>query len=292
MNTNNYLTLPDSRKLCYAEYGDADGKPVMYFHGMPASRLEAVLLDETARKLRLRIIAPDRPGFGQSTFQPGRRITDTIDDIRQLADHLQLERFHVLGLSGGCPYALACSWGLPERVSQTIVMAGLGEFAVSSHSRDMPAFANLTLQAAARFPQAIQSIYGTLVAALVRNNTTLLQHLLGSHSCAVDRIVWEDTHVSDLFAAALREAFAQGGRGPAYELALLSKPWGFPLKAIKVPVTFWHGGLDNTVPASMSREHHAKIQGSRLEILPDEGHFSLPIRHMETILSGFIAEMA
>lgn len=138
MNTENHITLTDSRTLCYAEYGDAAGTPIVYFHGMPASRLEALLLDQTAHKLGLKVIAPDRPGFGQSSFQHERRITDTIDDIRQLAEQLQMERFHVLGLSGGCPYALACSRGLPEHIIQTTIIAGLGEFANSRHTDEMP----------------------------------------------------------------------------------------------------------------------------------------------------------
>lgn len=287
MNTNNYLTLTDSRQLCYAEYGATDGEPVMYFHGMPSSRLEAALLDQTAQRLGFRIIAPDRPGFGQSTFQPKRRIIDTIEDIRQLSEQLQLQYFHVLGLSGGCPYALACSWGLPEQVIQTSVMAGLGEFVSSCHANEMPMFARITLQAAARFPRTIQSIYGTLVATLVKNNTSLLQYLLGSHSCEADRAAWKDAHTAELFSAALQEAFSQGGQGSAYELTLLSKPWGFRTEEIAVPLTFWHGGQDKTVPASMGQEQHARTRNSTLEILPDEGHFSLPVKHMERILRGF-----
>lgn len=287
MNTSKYITLPDSRRLCYAEYGDAAGNPLIYFHGMPASRLEASLLDKTARKRRLRVIAPDRPGFGRSDFQPNRQITDCIDDIRQLTDQLQVERFHVLGLSGGCPYTLACSWGLPERIIKAGVVAGLGEFAQSRHASEMPAFARLTLQATARFPQTIQSFYSAVLATLLKGNTALLHRLLGSHNCKPDQAVWEKAEVAALFEASLQEAFAQGGHGPAYELTRISIPWGFRVEEISIPVKFWHGGQDNTVPVGMSRENHQKISGSELEIFPEEGHFSLPIRHSERILGSF-----
>jgi pimeloyl-ACP methyl ester carboxylesterase len=287
MNTSNYITLTDSRKLCYAAYGDAAGKPVIYFHGMPACRLEAAMLDQAASKLGLRVLAPDRPGFGQSSFQPGRRITDSIDDIRQLADQLQLEHFYTLGLSGGCPYALACSWGLPERIIKTTIVSGLGEFAHSRYASDMAVFANMTLQATTRFPQTIQSIYRTVVASLVKGNMALLHRLLGSHNCKPDQAVWENAEVAALFDASLREAFAQGGRGPAYELTRISTPWGFRVEEIRIPVKFWHGEQDRTVPVGMSREIHQRISGSELEIFPEEGHFSLPIRRMERILGDF-----
>lgn len=287
MNTSKYITLTDSRTLCYAEYGEATGRPLIYFHGMPASRLEAALFDQTAGNLALRVIAPDRPGFGQSSFQPNREIIDTIEDIRQLSEQLQLKRFYVLALSGGCPYALACSWGLPERIIQTVVVAGLGEFAKSRHAGNMPGFAKMTLRTTARFPRTIQRFYGTVVASLVKGNATLLHWLLGSGSCQPDRAIWRNKEIADLFAASLQEAFARTGRGPAHELTLISKPWGFRPEDIRIPVHFWHGEQDNSVPAGMSREHHAKISGSRLAILPQEGHLSLPIRQMKRILGGF-----
>jgi pimeloyl-ACP methyl ester carboxylesterase len=254
---------------------------------MPASRLEAALFDRTAGHLALRVIAPDRPGFGQSSFQPDRQIIDTIADIRQLSEQLQLERFYVLGLSGGCPYALACSWGLPERIIQTTVVAGLGEFAKSCHASNMPGFAKMTLRTTVRFPRTIQSFYGTVVASLVKGNATLLHWLLGSGSCRADQAIWRNAEIADLFAASLQEAFARSGSGPAYELRLISKPWGFRPEDIRVPVHLWHGEQDNTVPAGMSREHHEKIPDSRLAIVPGEGHISLPIRQMGRILEKF-----
>ena len=287
MNSCKSITLKDSRTLSYAEYGDPTGRPVIYFHGMPASRLEGALFDRMAADLGLRVIATDRPGFGQSSFQPGRQIIDTMDDIRQLSDQLQLERFYVLGLSGGCPYALATSWGLPEHAIETTVMAGLGDFANSRHAHEMPGFAKMTLRAATRFPRTVERIYGTIVASLVKGNTALLRRLLGSASCQPDQAIWRNADIAEMFAASWQEAFAHTGRGPAYELTLLSKTWGFHPEEIRVPVHFWHGGQDHTVPVGMSREHHEKVPSSTLEIVPEEGHFSLPLRQMERILAGF-----
>ncbi|OJD15779.1 hypothetical protein AJ78_03997 [Emergomyces pasteurianus Ep9510] len=109
------LSLPPSnsnsnpRTLSYAEYGPPTGFPLLFFHGYPSSRLEAASLTPVAHRLHLRIIAPDRPGFGRSTHQPKRRIMDWPADVRALADHLGLARFAVLGGSGGGPYALACA---------------------------------------------------------------------------------------------------------------------------------------------------------------------------------------
>jgi pimeloyl-ACP methyl ester carboxylesterase len=64
----------------------------------------------------VRVIAPDRPGMGTSTFEPARRLTDWADDVRQLADSVGLPRFVLAGFSGGGPHALAVAHGLPDRV--------------------------------------------------------------------------------------------------------------------------------------------------------------------------------
>ena len=109
------LTLRDGRALGYAEYGDPGGIPGFYFHGHPGSRLEAQLADQAAVETGIRIIALDRPGYGRSDFQPGRRILDWPSDAAEVADQLGIGAVPVLGASGGGPYALACGYVLPER---------------------------------------------------------------------------------------------------------------------------------------------------------------------------------
>lgn len=120
--------LPDGRRLGHALYGDSAGPPVIYMHGFPASRLEAKLLEEAACEIGVSLITPDRPGLGLSDFQPGRAITDWPGDVAHLADALDLDRFSVVGVSGGCPYALACAHQLGDRVIRTAIIAGMGRW--------------------------------------------------------------------------------------------------------------------------------------------------------------------
>ena len=96
------ITLPDGRRLAYAEFGTPDGRPVLYFHGAPSSRLEPLLVgDDAWRAHGLRVIAPDRPGVGLSDFLPKRGFSQWPNDVVALADALGLERFGVIGMSGG-----------------------------------------------------------------------------------------------------------------------------------------------------------------------------------------------
>src|SRR5947209_14262034 len=113
------VDLPDGRRLGYAEVGEPRGKPVLYFHGVPGSRLDftAARCDEALRAVAVRFIGADRPGFGLSDKKPGRGHADWPADVSALADSLELDRFAVLGYSRGGPYALACAALIPERLT-------------------------------------------------------------------------------------------------------------------------------------------------------------------------------
>jgi pimeloyl-ACP methyl ester carboxylesterase len=102
--TDKTIRLPDGRHLGYAEYGDPDGIPLLYFHGTPGSRLQARLFDAPAREVGVRMVAPERPGYGLSDVHPQRTLLDWVQDMEVLADRLHLERFAVMGVSGGGPH--------------------------------------------------------------------------------------------------------------------------------------------------------------------------------------------
>ncbi|MFN2233044.1 MAG: alpha/beta fold hydrolase [Anaerolineales bacterium] len=97
----NYLILTDGRRLSYCIYGEPQGVPVFYAHGAPGSRLEGAIFHDTAKRFGFRLLSTDRPGMGQSTFKPNRRLLDYPADIAALADDLGIDKFGVLGWSGG-----------------------------------------------------------------------------------------------------------------------------------------------------------------------------------------------
>jgi len=125
---DNQIKLRDGRSLGYAEYGNLQGKPVLHFHGLPSSRLEmhSAALDEIATRLNARVIVVERPGMGLSDFKPGRTIGDWPSDVIQLADALGLDRFAVMGLSGGGPYVTVCALKIPKRLTAAGIISGVG----------------------------------------------------------------------------------------------------------------------------------------------------------------------
>ncbi len=100
---NRRIKLRDGRALGYAEFGSPEGEPVFYFHGFPNSRVDWLISDpdDAAGALNTRIIAPDRPGYGLSDYQRGRKLLDWPQDVLELANALQIDKFAVLGISGG-----------------------------------------------------------------------------------------------------------------------------------------------------------------------------------------------
>jgi len=277
------MRLPDGRLLGWAEYGARQGPPVLYVHGFPGSRLEARLTAAAAERLGLRVIAPDRPGIGLSHFQADRTLGDWPQDVSNLADALGLERFAILGVSGGAPYALACAAAMPGRLSAVGIVGGLGPVADAGSTTGMAALNRCFLYLFRRAPWLGRAFFHPLALAMRRWPRPLFA-LFTATVPEADRKVLDRPGIREFFHASLHEAARQGARGAAHDLYLYSHPWGFDPASIRAPIHLWHGELDVTVPVAMARHLARSIPKCRATFHPDEGHFSLPIRHMEQIL--------
>jgi len=283
METEQRITLTDGRTLACLAFGEPGDAPVMYFHGYPGSRLEGRLAAGTARRLGLRVIAPDRPGFGESTFQPGRTLGAWAADVAELADRLALERFDVVGVSGGGPYALACAARIPERISGVALVGALGPLARRDLMDGMVTLNRVALAAGARVAPLARVAIGLAARVVRRYPERYLARMLACAPSA-DRNVLADSTYRTLFAESMAEALRQGGRGAAWELPLLARPWGFALEEVRTPVRVWQGLSDNIVPPAMARYLAAGLPLGELHCLPDEGHLSLIVRHLDAVL--------
>jgi pimeloyl-ACP methyl ester carboxylesterase len=282
--SDRWITLRDGRRLGFAEYGDPQGRPLLYFHGFPASRLEAALTDAAAARLGLRVITIDRPGIGLSDFLAGRTIADWPQDVVELADALRLQRFAVLGVSGGGPYALACAAEIPSRLSAVGIVGGLGPVAAAESTVGMAAL-NRFFLCLFRHASWLGRPLFALVAKGIRRWPERFFAFFTATVPVADRKALDRPDIRRLFHASMREGFRQGARGAARELLLYSRPWNFAPAQIPAEVHLWHGELDVTVPAAMGRRLAATLPHCRARFLPEEGHFSLPLIHMEKILS-------
>lgn len=278
-----FVRLRDGRKLAYAEYGSRQGSPAFYFHGTPGGLLEGRLLDDAARLQDVRLIAVDRPGYGSSDFKKDRRITDWPADVADLADALAIDRFGVVGLSGGGPHAQACAAAMPERVTTAVIVSGAGspEAAVDGRGR----IARILIKAAL----ALAPILAWIVAMWAALWAPYLRQWMMPRS--IDRTVMKRSDVREAFAEEVREALRPGGRAMAQDLVLFSRPWGFtPRDVGAVPVRLWHGDADGVVPVSTGRYFAREIPGCRATFVARGGHMMI-IDHAVEIMAA-IAEAA
>lgn len=282
------LTLPDGRRLGYACYGSPDGRPVVYLHGLPGSRLECQLIEATARAAGVRVLAPDRPGYGLTQPRSDASLLAWTADISGLADTLGIGRFRVIGVSGGAPCALACARALPERIPRVALVAGLGPLENADLRRDMRFSARLAFYLGSRVPGLFYLVAGLPLTGLARSHPALLVRLIAAINGSPDREVLLDAASLAAFSDSIRLCFEQGSRGSLTDLQLFRRPWEFSPGEIRQPVQLWHGTRDKVVPVSHSRYLQARLPHASLDVVTGAGHFSLPLEHMQAILDGLM----
>lgn len=267
------VRLPDGRVIAAEEYGDPAGPVVLYFHGWPASRLEAGLI----ANLPVRLLALDRPGYGRSSPQPGRTLLDWPRDVSDVADRLGLGRFHVVGLSGGAPYAAACAYALPHRVRGAALVCPVPP-AHGVHPR-APGVGHL--YRLGRHPVLAHRLF-SIVRPLLRQRIITPRTLVGGSLPAADRDCLDSRTLAGL-ARAWREGIGRSVQGALSDARIYARDWQIPLGDVTMPVDLWYGGEDSLIPLHALAPFEA-MPGLRLHILPNEGHYSLPIRHAADIL--------
>ena len=262
------ITLADGRRLGFAEYGEANGLPLLFFHGTPGSRIMAGLAGAKAKELGLRLIAPDRPGFGLSDFQPRRRLADWARDVEELMDYLKLDRFAVVGVSGGGPYAAACAWKFGERVTGVGIISGL---APEDRVRGDLSQAHRLVVKIMRRPFLIYPLL-SLLGRWARRRPEIIIKIMRLPTVLEDRRILANPEVQRILTESAVEALRGGPRGTAFELALFSRPWGFQVEDIIVPVYLWHGEADAIVPVVSGRYLADHIPRCGARFIPGEGH--------------------
>lgn len=285
-----FVTLPDGRRLAYDVYGDPQGRPVFCFHGLPGSRRAGAHLADEARDKGIALVCPDRPGLGLSDPQPGRRFLDWPADVAALADALGASRFVVLGVSGGGPYAAATAYALPERVAVAHIVSGIGPIDDREALAAMMPINRILFGLLRMFPQTTVGLAALARLAYSGNHFDWIVEKSLSSMPPADAVVMRQPAIRALFAADARESFRQGSRGYAEDQALMAKPWGFRLEDIRVPVRLYHGEEDRNVPVAMGRRMAALIPDCKAVFYADEGHLAF-IPHGAEIMSA-VAEGA
>lgn len=285
------IKLKDGRRLSVSEFGDRAGKPLLYCHGFPGSRLEAQLYETSACQSHVKLIAVDRPGYGQSDYKSFQKLSEWVNDVSEIADILDLGRFSVLGVSGGGPYALACAHWIPSRLNNVGVVCGLGPVYEPWAIRDMHWPARLGFTLAQRAPRLLRLVYGDLTSKVMRWNPEFLMSLLTVSAPMADKIALRRPEVRQVFMMSARESLRKGAQGALQDFEMYSHEWGFNIEDISIIINLWHGKSDATVPFSHGNFMATRLSLARPHFFPEEGHFSLPVNHAKDIVRTLIPQV-
>ncbi len=281
------LTLSDGRTVCYAQYGDPDGLPVLALHGAPACRLMYAWADDRARVHALRIIAPDRPGYGGTPADHGARLADRAAWFADIVDALGLDRFAILAISGGAPYAVALAALMQHRINALAIVSPMGpvaDYAAASEARVRPvSFAHRQFfLRLARRERLLSGLCDPLAWAF-RSAPDFAAGLLFRLAGRPDAATLNRPEVRRFLIAMTLEAFRHGGRGGASDLRIFSQPWQVDYGQIRAPTVLWQGNADRIVPPAVSHFLASQIPGCMFVPIEGAGHFWV-LDHVDDVL--------
>lgn len=278
----NVISLRDGRSLCFSDFGDHKGKPVIYFHGFPGSRLETQRFHRIAAENQYRLICIDRPGMGCSTLDKNRSVLSTVHDVQKLMDDLQLERVAVMGHSGGAAFVAACAHEMPERLTGAAIVSGMSPLNYPESFTGM-AREQLIASKLVRALPPLASLMMRLTRFMLNRSDQMLEKMIKPLPDIDQQIFRNPVSGKELIASTL-EAFRNGVAGAALEMKLLLRPWGFDLENITCPISLWYGAKDTQVPISNGQLYSSVLQHASFNRFEEDGHHSMINNHFEKIL--------
>ena len=266
------MELPDGRVLSWSELGaDASENVLVHDHGTGSSRFELAIYDDVFAGLGVRVIAPERRGYGYSTGgdEPGF-LGDWPGDVEYLLRRLDVEEFAVSGFSGGGPHALAVAASpvLGPRVSRVLLRACLapGQPPRSAYDAEIR-------------QRAHQASWAEFLAWFAPSEPDF---------APADIEAFADPSYREAAMSALAEGTRQGSLGAARDHWAFAGPWGIEMGSIEQPVDIWHGDADRSVPVSHAHVLGELLPNARVRTLAGEGHYSIgrSVPNQVSLLTG------
>ena len=262
-------------KIAFDVYGATHGYPVFLMHGTPGSRNGPIPRSSVLYRQGIRLICYDRPGYGESSRNPGRSVADAALDVCAIATELRLKgKFGIVGRSGGGPHALACGALLPDLVSKVAVLVSIAP----SDAEGLDWYDGMTRSNIEEYgraddqPRDLRAELSARTEKIQRDPEFLLK-FLNPELTAPDRRIVDDLGIRRLLTDTYAEALRYGADGWIDDALAFRKPWGFDLSSIRVPVLLWHGSEDVFSPVAHTRWLASQIPDAEVEVQRGAAHF-------------------
>ena len=267
------VAVRGGRRLSFAEYGSTRGPAVVWMHGTPGARrqipVEARVYAETHG---LRLLGIDRPGIGSSTPYVYDHVLDWAGDLELVLDTLGIDTLHIIGLSGGGPYALAAGAAMPDRVHGVGVLGGVaptqGPDAADGGLMSL-AVVCAPLLRASRVPLGFAL---TQVIRVVKPLGGTALDLYARVQPPGDRSLLSRPEFKAMFLDDLLNGSRFQMSAPLTDLVLFTQHWGFELADVRVPVRWWHGDEDHIVPLRHGHHVVSRLPEATLVVKDGESH--------------------
>jgi len=271
--TGRMLMLSDGRRVRYHVYGDPKGRPVLALHGTPGSLLKFASADAAARRRGIAIVSVDRWGYGASEAPRAPRLSDYAHDMDAVMTQLGWQRFAVLGISGGGPFAVAVAAGLGERITALALVAPVGEIAGHRVGPDgLSLFHGFCFRALASQPIAVRAVFLAFRAILSISGGAAIR-ISTSRAASADRTIMARPEARRHLAATFKDGLTGLARGPALDLALFRKAWDVEPATAQCEARLWLGAVDRNVPLVSARDLARRLGRCEMVRPADAGHY-------------------
>jgi pimeloyl-ACP methyl ester carboxylesterase len=288
MGTFDHVQLPDSRRLDLRVSGPAGGFPLVFHHGTPGAATPIRALERAAQVRGLRLVTTSRPGYGDSSPQPGRSVVDVAADTAAVLAAIGADRCLIAGWSGGGPHALACGARLGATVA-VLVIAGVApygaeglEWMAGMGQENVVEFSAALLGEDQLRPYLLherEQLKDITAAGIIGSLETLLPD--------ADRAVLTGEFGEDI-AASFREAVRPGVEGWLEDDMAFTRSWGFELAEISVPTMIWQGSADLMVPFAHGQWLASQLPGAAAHLEEEEGHLSVGLGALDRMLDELV----
>ncbi|WP_457109697.1 alpha/beta fold hydrolase [Marmoricola sp. URHA0025 HA25] len=289
------VDLPDGRVVRTVESGALDGTPLLVFHPTPSSRLFVRQYAAAALRTGTRLVGFSRPGYGGSTMAtPGLRVV--AEDAVRVADAAGLDRFAVLGFSGGTPFAAATAALCPERVTAAGLCAAVAPWQdVAERGVEFDEELEGLLAVADRdLPAAVDGIRARAereyAGQLALDDTSLAERLHADTGPPDSELLTPTLAMGQ--AVTLRDAFGQDEQGDpvsydglAFDELAFGREWDADVRDILAPTWIWQGSRDVVTPLDHAHWYAARVSNSRLVVREGRGHLGSFEAYAEDMLA-------
>jgi pimeloyl-ACP methyl ester carboxylesterase len=270
------IAVGDDRQIGFAEFGDPQGRAIFWLHGTPGARRQIPMEARVhAEQRQIRLIGVDRPGIGSSTPYQYDTVFAFAEDLSTMADTLGIDRFEVIGLSGGGPYTLACAAAMPDRVVAAGVIGGvaptMGSDAIAGGVMGSVGLRVAPLLQVAGGPIGVAT---SALIRLIRPVGSPVVDLYGRVSPEADRRLLARPEIKAMFLDDLLNGSRKQMAAPFADVVVFARDWGFRLDEVKVPVRWWHGDHDHIVPFEHGLHVVARLPDVEMYHLPGESHLA------------------